>query len=90
MPQAMKKKVPDIIISCLIGSHKTYVFSAPFGPNNRRHPQRVNDIEKAARFWSEESAQRFIDRFLPDGRQYTTEPYQPAVQKNEAKEEVYA
>ena len=89
MPLQQKKKVPDIIISCTIGSFTSYVFSAPFGADKRRHPLRVNAIDKASRFWSESDAQRFIDRFSPDGIKYKPEPYQPAVVKN-SEEVTYA
>lgn len=46
----LKKKQPDIILSTIVGSFTRYVFNAPFGPDNRRHPSLTPDPEKAIRF----------------------------------------
>ncbi|MCW3109679.1 MAG: hypothetical protein JWQ09_4185 [Segetibacter sp.] len=78
----LKKSQPDIILSTIVGSFTRYVFSAPFGADNKRHPSLTDDPEKAQRFFTEVGAKECAARFPKDGKKYTPELFAPAAAKN--------
>ena len=61
-----KKKQPEVIISTTVGSFTKYLYNAPFGRDNKRHPTYTPAIDNAKRFYDDAEAKAFIGRFAFD------------------------